>query len=96
MYGKDSLATISEDPYLLARTITGIGFRTADAIAEKLGVPRNSLQRARAAMLYLLERMAEDGHVFVPFDYLEHQFASGLEMEPELARQALDELVAER
>jgi exodeoxyribonuclease V alpha subunit len=93
MYGKDSLATISQDPYLLARTITGIGFRTADAIAEKLGVPRSSLQRARAAILYLLERMAEEGHIFAPFAYLEHQFASGLEMEPELARQALDELV---
>ena len=94
MYGKDSLATIREDPYVLARTITGIGFRTADAIAEKLGVPRNSIQRARAAILYLLERMAEEGHVFAPFGYLEHQFATGLEMEPELARQALDELSA--
>ena len=93
MYGKDSLATVTEDPYLLARTITGIGFRTADAIAEKLGVPRSSLQRARAAILYLLERMAEEGHVFAPFAYLEHQFASGLEMEPELARQALGELI---
>jgi exodeoxyribonuclease V alpha subunit len=92
MYGKESLATISEDPYLLARTINGIGFRTADAIAEKLGVARNSMQRARAAILYLLERMAEEGHVFVPFGYLEHQFAAGLEMEAELARQALDEL----
>ncbi|HUN57886.1 MAG TPA: ATP-dependent RecD-like DNA helicase [Candidatus Binataceae bacterium] len=93
MYGKDSLATVTEDPYLLARTITGIGFRTADAIAEKLGVPRSSLRRARAAILYLLERMAEEGHVFAPFAYLEHQFASGLEMEPELARQALGELI---
>ncbi|MGA2410915.1 MAG: ATP-dependent RecD-like DNA helicase [Candidatus Binataceae bacterium] len=94
MYGKESLATIREDPYLLARTITGIGFRTADAIAEKLGVPRNSIQRARAAILYLLERMAEEGHVFAPFGYIEHQFATGLEMEPELARQALGELTA--
>ncbi|HTT75217.1 MAG TPA: ATP-dependent RecD-like DNA helicase [Candidatus Binataceae bacterium] len=92
IYGKESLATISEDPYLLARTIPGIGFRTADAIAEKLGVPRSSLQRARAAILYLLERMAEEGHVFAPFAYIEHQFAAGLEMEPELARQAFGEL----
>ena len=38
------------DPYVLARTIYGIGFRTADAIAEKLGIPRNSIQRARAAV----------------------------------------------
>ena len=93
VYGRDSLETVRGDPYVLARTITGIGFRTADAVAEKLGIPRNSIQRARAAMLYLLERMADEGHVFAPFGYLEHQFQSGLEMEPELARAALDELV---
>ena len=93
VYGRDSLETVRGDPYVLARTIAGIGFRTADAVAEKLGIPRNSIQRARAAMLYLLERMADEGHVFAPFGYLEHQFQSGLEMEPELAREALDELV---
>jgi exodeoxyribonuclease V alpha subunit len=91
-YGRDSLQTVRSDPYILARTINGIGFRTADAIAEKLGVPRNSIQRARGAMLYLLERMAEDGHVFAPFDYLAGQFESVLEMDSGLARDALGEL----
>ena len=86
VYGRDSLETVRDDPYVLARTITGIGFRTADAVAEKLGIPRNSIQRARAAMIYLLERMADEGHVFAPFGYLEHQFQSALEMDPELAR----------
>ena len=66
-YGRDSLETVRSDPYVLARTISGIGFRTADAVAQKLGIPHNSIQRARAALLYLLERMAEDGHVFAPF-----------------------------
>jgi len=94
VYGRDSLATVRADPYVLARTISGIGFRTADAVAEKLGIPRNSIQRARAAMLYLLERMADEGHVFAPFGYLEHQFQSTLEMEPQLAHAAMDELVA--
>jgi exodeoxyribonuclease V alpha subunit len=94
VYGRDSLETIRRDPYLLAHTVTGIGFRTSDAIAEKLGVPRNSIQRARAAALYLLERMAEEGHVFAPFSYIEHQFRSALEMDPELAGRALEELEA--
>ncbi|HVC44393.1 MAG TPA: ATP-dependent RecD-like DNA helicase [Candidatus Binataceae bacterium] len=93
VYGRDSLATIRADPYILARTIIGIGFRTADAIAEKLGVPRNSIQRARAAMLFVLERMADEGHVFAPFGYLEHQFQSALELEPGLAREALGDLI---
>jgi exodeoxyribonuclease V alpha subunit len=92
VYGRASLETIRSDPYILARTINGIGFRTADAVAEILGVPRNSIQRARGALLYLLERMAEDGHVYAPFDYLSGQFESALEIDSALAREALDEL----
>ena len=91
-YGKDALEVVRRDPYVLARTIHGIGFRTADAIAEKLAIPRNSIQRARAAILYILERMADEGHVYSPFEYLEHQFESALEMELELAREAVNEL----
>ncbi|MGH7780680.1 MAG: SF1B family DNA helicase RecD2 [Candidatus Binataceae bacterium] len=92
-YGKDSLAAVRRDPYILARTIHGIGFRTADSIAEKLGIPRNSVQRARAAIIYLLERMSDEGHVYAPREYLEEQFASGLEMDAELVPRALDLLV---
>ncbi len=93
MYGRDSLETVRRDPYVLARTIAGIGFRTADMVAEKLGIPKNSIQRARAAVVFLLERMAEEGHVFAPFGYLEHQFGAALEMDPQLAAQAVEELV---
>ncbi len=91
-YGRDSLAVIRRDPYLLARTIKGIGFRTADTVAEKLNIPRNSIERARGAILYLLERMAEEGHVYVPASYLEHQFQDALEMDPELVQRAVGEL----
>jgi exodeoxyribonuclease V alpha subunit len=93
-YGKESLEVVRRDPYLLARTIHGIGFRTADAVAEKLGIPRNSIQRARAAMLYLLERAADEGHVYAPREYLEEQFRTGLEMEEHLVPEALAELAA--
>lgn len=93
-YGKDALDVVRRDPYVLARTIHGIGFRTADTVAEKLGIPRNSIQRARAAVLYLLERMSDEGHVYSPFEYLEGQFRTALEMEPELARAAVSELAA--
>jgi exodeoxyribonuclease V alpha subunit len=92
VYGSKSLETVRNDPYILARTINGIGFRTADAVAMKLGIPHNSIQRARAALLYLLERMAEDGHVFAPFDHLAGQFEAVLEMDTVLARDALEEL----
>lgn len=93
-YGKEALDVVRRDPYVLARTIHGIGFRTADAVAEKLGIPRNSIQRARAAVLYLLERMSDEGHVYSPFEYLEGQFRTALEMEPDLAREAVGDLAA--
>jgi exodeoxyribonuclease V alpha subunit len=92
LYGTRSLEVIRSDPYLLARTVHGIGFRTADTVAEQLGIPRNSIQRARGAVLYLLERMAEDGHACAPFGYLEHQFRAALDMDPDLAQQAVAEL----
>ena len=92
VYGHQSLETIRRDPYLLARTIKGIGFRTADAVANRLGIPRNSPERARAAALYLLERMAEEGHAYAPLEYLEASFRSQLEMEPGLVEGAVTEL----
>ena len=92
LYGTRSLEVIRGDPYLLARTVHGIGFRTADTVAEQLGIPRNSIQRARGAILYLLERMAEDGHVCAPVGYLENQFRAALDMDSDLAQQAVAEL----
>ncbi|MGH7949109.1 MAG: helix-hairpin-helix domain-containing protein, partial [Candidatus Binataceae bacterium] len=94
-FGRDALDTIRRDPYLLARRISGIGFRTADAIADRLGIPRNSIERARAAVVYLLERMADDGHVYAPSDYLEGQFTTALEMDGDLAARAIEELAAQ-
>jgi exodeoxyribonuclease V alpha subunit len=92
LYGIHSVDTIKRDPYVLARTVRGIGFRTADAIAQRMGLSLNSPERARAAVLYLLERMAEDGHAYAPLDYLASSFRSTLEMEPDLAEHAVGEL----
>ncbi|HJU28787.1 MAG TPA: AAA family ATPase, partial [Candidatus Binataceae bacterium] len=92
VYGRDSLEVLREDPYILARTIPGIGFRTADSVAEKLGIAKNSIQRARAAMYFLLERMADDGHVYAPFGYLQARFRDALDIDAGLARGALEEL----
>ncbi|MGH9578657.1 MAG: helix-hairpin-helix domain-containing protein, partial [Terriglobales bacterium] len=90
-FGRGALETIRQDPYLLARHISGIGFRTADAIADRLGIARNSIERARAAVVYLLERMADDGHVYVPIEYLEGQFTTALDMDRELSVRAVQE-----
>ena len=63
-YGQDAIAIIKQNPYRLCRDITGIGFRTADTIALKIGIPRDSPERARAGLLYTLTAQQEEGHCF--------------------------------
>ena len=53
-YGADAVEVMSENPYLLARDIRGIGFRTADAVAMKLGVEKTAMVRVRAGIGYAL------------------------------------------
>jgi exodeoxyribonuclease V alpha subunit len=65
-YGDQATEVIKEDPYQLARDIHGVGFRTADAVAHKLGIPKNSLSRYVAGLKYTVSQATEDGHVFVP------------------------------
>ena len=60
-YGPDAIAIIKANPYQLCRDIWGIGFATADRIALSVGIPKDSLLRARASLTYTLESEAEDG-----------------------------------
>src|SRR5260370_21305747 len=61
---------IAEDPYRLARDIKGIGFRTADAIAMKLGIEKTAMIRARAGISFPLTEALNDGHWGLPRDEL--------------------------
>ena len=65
-YGQESIAKIKENPYQLADDIRGIGFKTADELAAKIGIDRNSPYRARAAVRYTLQELASQGHVGFP------------------------------
>ena len=69
-YGKDAINVVRANPYRLAHEIWGIGFRTADAIAEKLGMARDAPERLEAGLLHALETAAEDGHMHLPDDEL--------------------------
>ncbi len=80
-YGSNSLRVLKENPYQLAMDISGIGFKTADRIAGRLGFPPDSPLRAEAGLLYMLFKMAEAGHVCVPEQYLLDQTAAELEIE---------------
>jgi len=69
-YGKDAIHVVRANPYRLAHEVWGIGFRTADAIADKLGIARDAPERLEAGLLHALETAAEDGHLHVPDDEL--------------------------
>lgn len=69
-YGQASIQVVKENPYRLATDIFGIGFVTADQIAEKLGFDKNSEVRAEAGILYVLHQLADDGHVYYPYEPL--------------------------
>jgi len=63
-YGQDAIALVKQNPYRLCREVWGIGFKTADAIARRIGIPTDSPVRARAGLLYTLETQMEEGHCF--------------------------------
>src|SRR3712207_4243474 len=69
-YGPEAVRVVSEDPYRLARDIRGIGFRTADKIASKLGIERTATIRVRAGVSFALAEAMEEGHCGLPEEQL--------------------------
>jgi exodeoxyribonuclease V alpha subunit len=69
-YGAEAVQLISEYPYRLARDIRGIGFRTADQIAAKLGIEKTALIRVRAGIAYALTEAMDEGHCGLPAEEL--------------------------
>lgn len=69
-YGEEAIARVRMDPYCLARDIHGIGFKIADQIAEKLGIERDSILRARAGLTFVLLELSNQGHCAYPRDAL--------------------------
>src|SRR5208282_2622810 len=67
-YGADAIPLVSENPYRLARDIRGIGFKSADLIAERLGISRTAMVRARAGLVHALAEAVADGHCAWPED----------------------------
>jgi len=82
-YGKDAIHVVRANPYRLAHEVWGIGFRTADAIADKLGIARDAPERLEAGLLHALETAAEDGHLHVPDDELAARAAELLQVPTE-------------
>src|SRR6476620_6597261 len=88
-YGADAVQLISENPYRLARDICGIGFRTADQIAAKLGIEKTALIRIRAGIAYALTEAMDEGHCGLPAEELISLTQTLLEVPAELVETAL-------
>ena len=91
-YGEKSFQVLKTNPYQVCLDIWGIGFRTADQMALKLGMSPSSSERIKAYIRYLLEKDNEQGHVFSFQKDLEKNCMEELEVEEEKIKEALEEL----
>ena len=89
-YGTDAIRLISENPYRLARDIRGIGFRTADQIATKLGIEPTAVIRLRAGIGFALNEATSDDHCALPTGELLRMTAKLLDVPAELVTTALE------
>ncbi len=89
-YGADAVQVMTENPYRLARDIRGIGFKTADAIAMKLGIEKTAMIRLRAGNSYALTEATDEGHCGLPTDKLIPLAEELLEAPKELILTALE------
>ncbi len=94
-YAEGSIAVVSAEPYRLASEVWGIGFKTADTIAQAVGIPHDSPQRIKAGLQYTLSQAADNGHCYLPEPDLIREAAKILEVYRELIDPCLDQLAAD-
>jgi exodeoxyribonuclease V alpha subunit len=82
-YGSDIYRILEENPYRLADDIEGVGFKTADEIASRVGIRTDSDFRIRSGILYALQLASGEGHTFLPMDELTRRACALLEVDPE-------------
>jgi exodeoxyribonuclease V alpha subunit len=94
-YRDDAIQVVRAEPYRLAADVWGIGFKTADTIAQCLGIPHDSPERTKAGLQFALSQASEGGHCYLPEAELVARAAELLGVEAALTRRCLEELVAE-
>ena len=94
-YRDDSITVVRSEPYRLASEVWGIGFKTADTIAQAVGIPHDSPQRIKAGLQYTLSQAADNGHCYLPEPDLVREAAKILEVDRELIDPCVDELVTD-
>jgi len=95
-YGHGSISVVTRNPYRLATDIFGIGFNTADKIAEKLGFNRSSPLRVEAGILYVMTQISEEGHVYYPYDLLLERCRDILQVDKDIVIEAFGTVVNQK
>jgi exodeoxyribonuclease V alpha subunit len=88
-YGNLAIQTVQENPYTLAKEIHGIGFATADQIAQSVGIPKDSQSRVRAGIDHVLLGATSEGHCALPLEKLKAAAGKLLEVPAEIIERAL-------
>src|SRR4051812_2450805 len=96
LYGEQAIEKVRENPYRLAKDVPGIGFQTADKIAQKVGIPPDSILRACAGIEHLLGAAAGEGHCALPRDVVMEQTAKLLNVPERLVAEALLKLIQQQ
>jgi exodeoxyribonuclease V alpha subunit len=91
-YGDQALNVVQSDPYRLARDIFGVGFKTADRLAQDLGLPPDHPSRIEAGVVFVLNDMTDEGHVYTPQQTLIDRACELLGVSPDLLPSALERL----
>ncbi|MBQ6519402.1 MAG: ATP-dependent RecD-like DNA helicase, partial [Anaerolineaceae bacterium] len=92
-YGNESLKIVQENPYRLADDIWGIGFKTADTIASKLGFGHDRYERLRSGLMYALNRLADDGHCYATKEMLFKTGEELLEVDAGMLQETLEKMI---
>ncbi len=93
-YGECAIEKVQGDPYCLARDIHGIGFKSADQIAQKVGIPHDSLIRACAGLSHVLVEATGEGHCALPVELLKEEAGKLLAVKEEIINAALEKTLA--
>ncbi len=94
-YRDQAIEVVRREPYRLAGDVWGVGFKTADQIAQRLGIPHDSPERVKAGLQFALSQASDDGHCYLPEADLLARATELLGVDAELARRCFEELVAE-
>lgn len=95
-YGEACIEKVNENPYRLAQDIIGIGFKSADVIASKMGVEKDSKARVEAGIEYILSELAGDGHICFPEKELLEKIQAILDVPQELIKTSIEQLLHEK